>query len=265
MRKFTVFFTRQWLLVTLLVLAAIIGMARLGFWQLDRLDQRRAYNARVRIQLQATTLELTGSVLGTDLTGMEYRSVIVTGQYDFANQVALRNQAYHLLYGAHLLTPLKIAGSDVAVLVDRGWIPQESFLSGSWDRFNEAGLVQVHGVIRLAESKPQFGRITDPVPAPGEPALRSWNLANIEAIARQVPYTLLPVYIQKSTDPQNPPPPYPDTAAMTMPFPVDPALDLTEGNHFSYALQWFVYAFILMVGYMVFVFSTGQKKTPAML
>lgn len=265
MRKLTLLFSRRWLIITLLVIAISIGMVRLGFWQLDRLDQRRAYNAGVRAQLQSSTLVLSSGALGADLTGMEYRSVIVTGQYDFANQVALRNQAYQLLFGAHLLTPLKIEGSDEAVLVDRGWIPQESYLTGNWDRFDEPGLVQVRGVIRLSESKPQFGKINDPVPASGEPALRGWNFANLEAIARQVPYPLLPIYIQKSTDPQNPTPPYPDTAAMTKPFPVDPVLDLTEGNHFSYAMQWFVYATILMVGYPVFVFQAERIKTPAML
>ena len=98
---------------------------------------------------------------------MEYRTVIVTGRYDFDHQVALRNQDYHMLLGAHLLTPLKIDGGDLAVVVDRGWIPQDSFLSGNWERFNEPGTVQISGVIRLSESEPQIGSVRDPVPARG--------------------------------------------------------------------------------------------------
>ena len=246
-------FSRRWLLVTLLLMAVFGILIRLGFWQLDRLKQRRAFNARVRVQQQSAPLELAGSALQTDLTGMEYRPVIVTGRYDFDHQVALRNQDYHMLLGAHLLTPLKIEASDRTVLVDRGWIPQESFLSGRWDRYDEPGMVQIRGVIRLSESKPQIGRISDPVPAAGEPALREWNLANVEAIAWQVPYPLLPIYVQESPDQQNPTPPNPDTAAMIVPYPVDPPLDLTEGNHLSYALQWFAFAVVLMVGYPVYV------------
>jgi len=230
----------------------------LGFWQLDRLEQRRAYNARVRTQLQSETLVLAGSALQSDLTQMEYRSVIVTGRYDFEDQVALRNQAYQLEYGAHLLTPLKIEGSDQAVLVDRGWIPQDSFLSGEWDRFDEPGVVQVRGVIRLSQASPQMGLVRDTIPIAGEPPLPGWNLANVAGIGRQIPYALLPVYVQKSPDPQHPTPPYPDTASMSVPYPVDPPLDLTEGNHLSYALQWFTYAVILLVGYIVLVLGAER-------
>ena len=39
-------FSRKWLLTTILVIAAMAVMARLGIWQLDRLHQRRAFNAR---------------------------------------------------------------------------------------------------------------------------------------------------------------------------------------------------------------------------
>ena len=201
---------------------------------------------------------LAGSAVQSDLSQMEYRSVIVTGLYDFDHQVALRNQAYQLEFGAHLLTPLKIDGSDRAVLVDRGWIPQDIYLSGKWDRFDETGPVQVRGVIRLSQTKPQMGSINDPIPNAGEPPLLSWNLANVAGIARQVPYSLLPVYIQKSPDPQHPTPPYPDPASMTLPYPVDPPLDLTEGNHLSYALQWFTYAVILLVGYIGLIFRAER-------
>jgi surfeit locus 1 family protein len=260
MRMITALFSRRWLLVTLVVVILLAIMVRLGFWQLDRRADRRANNARIIKQLQLETLELAGTALQSDLAGMEYRSVSVTGRYDFENQVTLRNQAYQLEFGAHLLTPLKIEGSNLAVLVDRGWIPQDSYLSGDWDRYNEPGLVRVHGVIRRAQGKPEIGSIGDPVPAAGEPPLLAWNLANVAAIARQIPYDLLPVYIQKSPDPQNPTPPYPDTASMTQPYPVDPPLDLTEGNHLSYALQWFTFAAIFLVGYPVFVNMQDRKN-----
>ncbi len=259
MRIFSALVSRRWRWVTLLVAGILTVLVRLGFWQLDRLEQRRAINAHVRVQLRSDTLVLTGSALQSDLAQMEYRSVLVSGKYDFEDQVALRNQAYQLEFGAHLLTPLKIDGSDLSVLVDRGWIPQDNFLSGNWDRFDEPGPVQVRGVIRLSQSKPQMGSIRDPIPAAGEPPLLGWNLANVAAIARQIPYPLLPVYIQKSPDPQHPTPPYPDTASMNAPYPVDPPLDLTEGNHLSYALQWFAYAVIFMVGYLVLVLSQSRE------
>ncbi len=74
-------FIRRWLLATLLVVAAAAVMIRLGIWQLDRLQQRRAFNARVLAQTTQPSLDLTGANLSEDLTGMEYRAVVVNGEY----------------------------------------------------------------------------------------------------------------------------------------------------------------------------------------
>ena len=48
---------------------------------------------------------------------------------------------------------------------------------------------------------------------------------------------------------------------MIIPYPVDPPLDLTEGNHLSYALSWFSFAIVLLVGYPVFVIRQATKKS----
>ena len=50
-------FSRKWLLTTILVIAAMAVMARLGIWQLDRLHQRRAFNARVSAQIDRPPLD----------------------------------------------------------------------------------------------------------------------------------------------------------------------------------------------------------------
>jgi surfeit locus 1 family protein len=235
--------SRRWWKTTILVLLAMAVMARLGIWQLDRLEQRRAFNALVQTQLDQPTLILEGAALDQDLENMEYRQVIVQGVYDQASEVALRNQVWENQGGVHLLTPLKIANSDRAVLVNRGWIPYEDFISGDWSKYTETGEVQVAGVIRASESKPDFGVRTDPIPAPGESSLKAWHLANVVGISQQVPYELLPVYIQQS----------PDQSWTGMPYRTQPDLELTEGSHFGYAIQWFTFAGILGVGYLFFI------------
>jgi surfeit locus 1 family protein len=127
MTYLTRLFNRRWWKITLLVILAMGVMVRLGIWQLDRLAQRRAFNARVQAQMEASTLHLQGAALTEDLPSMEYRQVQVTGEYDFAHQVALRNQAWQGQFGVHLVTPLEISGTQTAVLVDRGWIPYDDF------------------------------------------------------------------------------------------------------------------------------------------
>ena len=231
-------FSRRWILSTLLVIAAMAVMIRLGIWQLDRLEKRRQFNARVLAQVNQPPLVLTGQALGADLASMEYRTVTVEGEYDHTQEVALRNQAWNDQIGVHLLTPLKIAGSDQAVLVDRGWVPVQDFNSHDWSQYTEPGEVRVTGVIRASSSTPDFGKRADP---PGR--LDVWNFANVQRIAEQVSYPLLSIYIQQAPDP----------SWSSLPHRSQPELDLTEGPHLGYAFQWFTFAAILGLGYPFFI------------
>jgi len=236
-------FSRRWILATVLVLAATAVMVRLGIWQLDRLAQRRVFNARVQAQMAQPVLDLTSTTLGADLTSMEYRAVTVRGTYDFDQQVALRNQVKDNEPGVSLLTPLKIQGTDTYILVERGWVPGIEANPVGWRTYDKPGMIEVSGIIRRSQSKPDFGQRADPIPAPGEEPLRLWYFANVEAIGRQLPYKLLPAYVQQAPDP----------AWTGLPYPSLPELDLTEEPHQSYALQWFSFAAVLLFGYPFFI------------
>jgi surfeit locus 1 family protein len=236
-------FSRRWILATLLVAIGMAVTIRLGIWQLDRLEQRRTFNARVQAQIDQPALELSGETLGTELKSMEYRAVSVRGEYDFSRQVALRNQVWANEPGVRLLTPLKIEGTDQYILVERGWVPGIELNEMDWRQYDEGGIVQVNGIIRASQSKPDFGQRADPVPASGGEPLRLWYFANVEAIDDQLPYSLLPVYVQQAPDP----------AWTGMPYRSLPELELTEGPHMGYALQWFSFAAILALGYPFYI------------
>lgn len=149
-------FQRRWLIATLLVFAGTALCVRLGIWQLARLEQRRAFNAQFESARAESALDLNQEI-PKGLTAMEWRSANVTGEFDFANQVAVRNQYYANQYGYHLLTPLLFSGQ--AIFVDRGWIPADGNSNPSdWRKYDEAGAVNVSGQIRLGQSKPTLGR-----------------------------------------------------------------------------------------------------------
>ena len=229
-------FQRKWLVPTLLVLAGTALCIRLGIWQLNRLEQRRTFNAHFTAMRAQPALDLNVQQ-PANITGMEWRSVGVTGEYDFANQVALRNQYYGNQYGYHLLTPIRFGGE--AILVDRGWIPAEGNTApADWRKYDETGPVNVAGQIRVGGAKPAILGVKDPLPDDGA-KLEVWNNADLTRIASQMPYAILPVYIQPEADPSDTEPP----------IPFQPEVELTEGPHFGYALQWFTFATILFVGY----------------
>lgn len=226
-----VLFGRRYWLSTLLVLAAVAVMVRLGFWQLNRLEQRRARNVRIARQLALPPLALTGNnLLPDDLSGLKTRRVTARGRFDFSRQVALIYQNYRNQAGIHLITPLLIEGSNRAVLVDRGWIPQADALPAAWPRFDEPGPVDVTGFIRLPETRPR----TDTGPQTG------WFRVDVAALQAQMPYELLPIYIQQSP---------PAGAETALPYRTAPEFDLSDGPHLGYAIQWYLFAVILAAGY----------------
>ena len=226
-------FSRAWILATLLVFAGTAFCIRMGIWQLDRLEQRRAFNAQVNTMRAAELLDLNQNV-PADISTMEWRAVTVTGEYDFENQIALRNQFNGDQYGYHLITPLRFTGG--AVLVDRGFIPADGNTApNDWRKYDEAGQITLTGQIRLGQEKPTFGGVADP----DADHLDVWNNLNIVRIAAQSPYPILNVYAQPNEIENDSVPP----------IAFQPEVELTEGSHFGYALQWFSFATILFLGY----------------
>jgi surfeit locus 1 family protein len=232
-------FSRRWLLTTLVVLAGMAVLVRLGFWQLDRLEQRQARNALVVQQLAAEPLDLNAGPLPADLSQVTDHRVVARGEFDFAQQVALTDQIWEGRPGVHLVAPLLLAGSDEAVLVDRGWIPFEDSAPEEWSRFDEPGLQTVSGFLQPSQPPPRGGS-----PALAAGPLRAWYRVDVEAIQAQVPYPLLPVYLL-----QTPPEEGQEGAVQSLPYRPRPEVDLSEGRHLGYAVQFFLFALILGAGY----------------
>ncbi len=239
--------TRRRILATVLILAAAAVCIRLGIWQLDRLAERRAFNAHVLSVQAMTPLPLPAN---GDLTAMEYRAVTASGTYDFQNQVAIRNQYNGIQPGYHLLTPLRLADGE-AVLVDRGWIPAEGNSSpDAWHQYDQPGPINVQGIIRLGQIQPTFGSDADPTLTPEQTRLDFWIYVNLNRIAEQIPYSILPVYIQLNPDPARTDPPV----------PIQPTLDLSEGPHMSYAIQWFSFSVLFILGYGYFIWRKELRQ-----
>ncbi|MAT99016.1 MAG: hypothetical protein CL608_17870 [Anaerolineaceae bacterium] len=241
-------FSRRWLGGTLLVLFAMALFVRLGIWQLDRLDQRRAQNETLRAVLESPPLDLA-EPLPQEAAALENRLATVTGQYDFVEERTLLLQSWQGRPGVALVTPLLIEGmasqdgGETAVLVHRGWVPQAEYEAGQLDSYQtETGVVQVDGYLAL--SRP--GRGDSPEVAP-----REIYRIDLEAMEAAVPYELLPVILMESP---------------TEEFELEPPLhtarevDLSEGPHLSYAWQWFIFCVLTGGLYLVFVRRSERER-----
>ena len=240
-------FSRRWWWTTFLVLGSIALAIRLGIWQLDRHAQSLAIVEHLKSVQAMSPLVLDGTGTLPDLAQMEYRQVVASGVYDFAHQVALRNQVWTQSWGDEpgfaLLTPLVLPGGQ-AVLVERGWVPFQYDTPASWRQLDEAGTVTVEGIIRLGMEKGEMGGgIPDPTLVPGETRMDFWNFVNLERIQLQMPYQLLNIYIQQA----------PNGDQVVLPYRWLPHPDLSAGTHLGFALMWFFFASLLLFGYPVWL------------
>ncbi len=248
MRSGLALFGRRWWWKTLLVLAAMAFMAGLGVWQLDRLEQRRAYNAQLLEKLASAPIQIDGTALPEATAQLADRKAEVAGEYDFSQQIAIKNQNYEGQPGVYLVTPLRIKGSDKAILVNRGWVPYQEGTPERWQQFDESADDVLFGYLQKSQKLPDGS--TTQIPATPQ---RAWFRTDIEAIAAQMPYVLMPVYLDLAPQPQR--------SYNTLPIRVQPEIEVTEGNHFSYALQWFAFALIAGVAYVGLVRRQEYERT----
>lgn len=239
-------FSRRWWWKTLIVLLAMGTMAALGLWQLDRLEQRRAFNEQRRAALSAPPIDLSNLPLPQG--ELRDRQAVAQGEFDYARQIAIRNQSLTGQPGFHLVTPLLISGSDKAVLVNRGWIPVGEADPAAWRTFDEQDDGPLAGILQPSRRRPD-GTVSD-IP---QDTVTGWYRLDVEAIGKTLPYTLLPVVLQltpgngidlnsgRSRARGNP---------EALPHRIEPDVSLSEGNHFSYALQWFGFAVTAAVVYI---------------
>ena len=227
----------RWLLATLLILALAGLFLRLGAWQLERLGARRATNALILARLAEPALDLTGELV--DPEEIDLRRATVRGVYDYDQEIVLRNRVWNGFPGVHVLTPLRITGSDTAILIDRGWIPYESAAIADRGQFRDvSGEVEVTGILR--KSQVRLGMSPeDPTPSLAGPRVDAWHRIDLPKIHQQLPYPLYTVFMENDTRPGATP--------RTFPKP-QPEISLDEGSHMVYAIQWFAFAFIAVGG-----------------
>lgn len=240
----------RWLAGTLvvIVLAGVFVLA--GLWQLDRLEQRRASNAVVeaRRATPAAPLEVALAQAGGDPAAVAERPVTVTGRYDPGAQFLVQFRPLAGQPGQHVLTPL-VRPDGTAVVVNRGWVPASGPDTPLPDGSDPpVGEVTVTGVALPGEARAGLG------PEESTAAARGiLPRVDLDAIEARVPYPLAPVFVQLQE--QSPP------QASGFPQPV-PLSDLGAGPHLSYAIQWFAFAAIALVGWPLLLRRAARDRGP---
>jgi surfeit locus 1 family protein len=232
-------FSTRGVLAALLVLLLAGVCVRLGFWQLDRLAQRRARNAAVTGAMKLPALPLRDSFAAVlhSPDRYVYRRVAVRGVYDPAGEVLLRGRSEGGRPGVHLVAPLLVAG-DTVVMVNRGWVPAADASTVDPRSYAEPGMREVEGVLLPSSGAEGASPLRLPV---GGTMVQSYSRLPLDSLGRSARYALLPLYLQQLGGS-----PAPDSLPHRVSIP-----PLDEGPHLGYAVQWFSFAAIALIGLVV--------------
>ena len=172
------------------------------------------------------------------LDNLEFRRITADGYFDYASQIILKSQIYYDAPGIALVTPFVFADGR-AVLVARGWVPADQASPQAIAQLEEPAGAPVIGLIKPSQAPPNGQPSTPPATPQSE-----WFRIDIPAIQAQMPYALEPAWIQQ----------LPETGRPIDKLPIrEEPMALDEGNHMSYAVQWFSFALIAGFGYIMFV------------
>jgi surfeit locus 1 family protein len=223
--------SRRTMLFCAFAVAAAALFVRLGLWQVARLHERQARNAGIEARQGAAPAPF--AALPRDSTA-QYRAASVEGRFDYDHELILSSRTREGAPGVELLTPVRVAGTDTAVLVNRGWVYSPNGGTVDRTRWREGDSARVSGYVALYAADAGATRsTTDP---------RIVRRVSRQEIAAKIPYPVAPFYVVARSD----------TASTSHPVRRDmPALD--NGPHASYAVQWFSFALIALGGAAVVV------------
>ena len=229
------FLRPRWIAVHLVVAALAVTFVSLGFWQLRRLDERRADNALIVANMATDPAPLSETLerFGQDPDALRYRRVVVEGEYEPAHEVVLTPRTNEGRPGHDVVTPLVLSGGD-AVLVDRGWVPFEFDDPPVAEAPPPEGDVQVTGILLPTQTAARAGAADG-----STDRLTYLSSVDVDRLQPQIPLSLLPFSVQLVEQ---------EPAAEGLPVPA-PLPEVTEGSHLSYAWQWFFFTAILLLGY----------------
>ncbi len=237
---------RRWLGFTLLAVFFVLLFIRLSVWQVSRLHERQRANQVERAHLGATPMsyqDLTALAASDPgfATAQQWRSVSVTGRWDAAHQMLVRNRGSDSGdTGYEVVTPLLPDSGGAALLVDRGWIPTGA-TSAAPDSVPAPQPGTVTVVARLMPSEP--GHSTEGLPAGQVTSITTSDLARGDGYRVLDGYGLL---VSEQ--------PAPQTAPAVHAAPV-----LDDGPHLSYAVQWVLFALVAVAGWWTFLRREAEE------
>ena len=233
--------------LTLAFLIVFSILMRLGFWQLDRADQKKQINNNYKLRQSEEVVNLNNHKNITDQNLLLWRKVSLKGSFYKEKNLIIDNQIYRSKAGFNILTPFKIQGTGKTVLINRGWhknlmnreqiplikdLEKMNQLSGYAVKMTVPGIDLGGGNIEIINSSlARFQRI-------------SLDEINDFYQADFLPYM---IYLNPLLD---------DEYISNFKLPVP-----ESEKNYGYAFQWFAFAFTLLIIFLRIGITKNDKPT----
>jgi len=208
-----------------LIIATLALLISLGFWQLDRADEKRAIEDQIA-SANSGDVEIVAST--EFLKEKEYYHVRLQGSYIDDKQFIYDNQIVDQISGYYVLTPLVLKGDSKAVLINRGFIPW----NGRRDKLADIDIADKLTEVKVQISKPvkrmelEASELTGDFPV----LIQALDLDEMSTIAA---LDLVSVVGLLSPESEN--------GFVRQWEPYTGSIE----RHIGYAIQWFLMAFVL--------------------
>lgn len=221
----------RWIAFHLLVVAMVVIMINLALWQLDRHRERQDFNATLTARFDEPIVPLE-SLLGSEPTDIEWRTVQVSGEYLAGADVSVVNVSQDGRAGFDPVSALVMNDGRI-VLINRGFLPLAAAFPAAPD-----GPVTVTGTVRSSAQR-KAGQIADP----RDGVLTEVQRIDIDRLDQQIDGDVVDVYVELlASEPADSP------ALSRIASP-----DFTTGPHLSYVVQWCIFSLFAVFGWFVVV------------
>jgi surfeit locus 1 family protein len=223
----------------LLALAACAATLALGNWQSRRAEEKRGLAERFEQAGRAVPLAIAAAPAGSGT--LAFKRLAAKGEFVPRYTVLLDNKVYRGRVGYFVVTPLRLSGSAMHVLVNRGWVAAGARREDIPEVSTPAGEVSVEGY-GLEHAPRVFSA------GGGRPEGRVWQGLAFEDFAQWSGLALQPVFLEQRSNAA-------DGLVRDWPAP-----DFGIEKHTSYSIQWYL---ISALSVALFLILSVQRDPPA--
>ena len=221
------------LIPTIAFIVAFICFIRLGFWQLERANQKNNINSDYTLRQDEALINLNKTSSINDKESLLWRRIESNGSFLNKKNIILDNQIFNQVAGFNILTPFLIKDSNHIVLVNRGWQPNlvDRDLIPNISNIEGEKIIKGH-IAKFPTSGITLGQ--DNIETMNSSVFRMQRL-DFDELKYSLSFNILPymIYVDPLLDKEN-------YNTFKLPAP-------DSEKNYGYAFQWFAFALTLFI------------------